>query len=276
MRRWSSEKRIPSIKVNNQIFFDPRDLDNFIATYHKAPQIASPQTDMPLGVPADPTSARPPRQPPTTSRVHSADPSQAPQQLTLSQAAVATGMSERSLRRWIQEGKIQAERLIPVKELERLGYAVAPERFISTPMDPHVAALQQLVAVLERELEDAKDRERRLLTLVESTTLPPVPSPPPSSPQDLAALRGRPPTKWQRVLEYVLNSPRPRRTWQVQRALGLDQSPHRELSRLVKDGKLQRVADGLFARPDWQPGEVAHGQNEADNGEAETGEESPR
>ena len=273
MRKYGQQGRLPSTKDSQgQRWFARHDVETFAATRQKTPQPSTQQTDMPLGLPAAPTPAQPMRQRPPAARVPIVDHAHAPERLTLSEAAAVTGMSERSIRRWIQDNKIQVERWIPVSELERLGYAVSPEHFTTPPVDPQVAALQHLVAVLERELEDAKDRERRLLTIVESATLPPVRSSSPPSPQDLADLRSRPPTKWQRILEYVLNSSRPRRSWQVQRALGLETSPHRELSRLVRDKKLIRVSDGLFARPDWQPGEATHGQEEA-NDEADAGEE---
>jgi len=96
-----------------------------------------------------------------------------------------------------------------------------------------------LVLVLQRELDDAKAREARLLDLLGQATKP-IPSPSRRLKVDEMALIHR-------IQNYLESVGRPQRAWQIQRALKLDKPPYRELSRLVARGQIQRLCDGVYA-----------------------------
>jgi hypothetical protein len=54
-------------------------------------------------------------------------------------------------------------------------------------------------------------------------------------------------TLGERIREYLSTSERPKHTWQIRKALHLEQNPHRKLSRLVQRGTATRLGPGLYA-----------------------------
>jgi hypothetical protein len=97
----------------------------------------------------------------------------------------------------------------------------------------------------------------------EETAPRPTPRPVPDNPNDpaeassLAAPRPpaeagrRPPagTLLAKVFDVIERSQRPRRSWQIQRELGLRRSPSPELSRLVSLRFVERLKEGVYSIP---------------------------
>lgn len=197
--------------------------------------------------------------------------------VSTTEAAAIAGVNERSIRRWMQSGKLHAteDGCVPVGELRRLGYDVTHLEKVLR-LSQKVVDLERVVALLQAELTAAKERELRyeaetrrresearereatarerelyyLNMLDEALKRAGAVDPSSRVPRKKPARQE--PYLWQRILEFVQNSPRPRRIHEVQVALGLEKNPSRELSRLKAKGALVALGDGRY----WVPGKV--------------------
>jgi hypothetical protein len=93
--------------------------------------------------------------------------------------------------------------------------------------------------MLERELADAKAEKARLLEILDKAL----------SRGSHRQAKAPEPLVRDRILAYLEEAPRPRRTWQVWQDLQLASSPSRELSRLCTLGKIVRIEPGVFTIP---------------------------
>jgi excisionase family DNA binding protein len=192
--------------------------------------------------------------------------------LTAKQAAVVAQVRPSSVRTWVREGKLEAVQQYPLILIDRatldaflrdrealtLPPAQDAETEVDDTVDPaqdesamldilHMPAVdtpkdevwRALVLAQQREIEAAKVREARLLSLLDAATKP--------TPQIPRRLKANEMTLVYRVKHYLESVGRPQRAWQVQQALKLDKPPHRELSRLVGRGEIRRLREGVYA-----------------------------
>jgi hypothetical protein len=196
--------------------------------------------------------------------------------LTISDAARVTGVSRVTLHRYIKAGKLSrsADGTIDTAELLRIGLtlqpvtvqqAVAEQRPVTVPATASVAsdtsALERLIEVLQRELDEARareqaTREREALLLqmlqqmqqqnqrlLEAPRTAPAPTPlvpvtVPSAPR--GELR-------RRIVALLREHPDGLSPVQTRHQLGIDKDLGATMKAMARDGLLRRIATGVYA-----------------------------
>jgi hypothetical protein len=195
--------------------------------------------------------------------------------LSKSDAARCIGVARQTLHRYLNEGRLSAspDGTIDTAELLRAGFTlreipvtrdVTPvprlRQEVTSPMTPvtppvtslgEVELLRQMVALLQRELDDAKQEKLRLLGLVEQqhrlleVGRGPSPQGPPRAPnpspreEDRGAMR-------QRIVTLLHEHPDGLRTAEVRARLGLEKPLHNTMRAMARDGLVRRVAIGRY------------------------------
>jgi hypothetical protein len=217
-------------------------------------------------------------------------------QLTISDAARVTGVSRVTLHRYIKTGKLSRtpDGLIDTAELLRIGLVLQPDTVqqpvtvqrpatpsATPPVTPDTPALERLIEVLQRELEDARAREQaarereamllqmlqqvqqqnqRLLeaprAVLSATPASTPASPPPAAQQPIApglsiwdsqatrrAVR-------QRILALLQEHPEGLTAVELRVLLRADKSLADTCAGMRRDGLLQRVGRGRYVVSD--------------------------
>jgi hypothetical protein len=172
--------------------------------------------------------------------------------VSLRAAARLVGRHPRTIQRAVAGGRLQRlpDGRIAVEALQQAGYQVGPEphqRPAHRGDTSRLALLQQEREHLRRALDQARRREDRLLTLLEHA-LEHAASPPPRPPTSRRNAQSSPEAVplLERIRQFLVDSSRPRRAWQIRKRLSLERSPYPDLSRLVQRGDAVRLAPGLY------------------------------
>ena len=192
--------------------------------------------------------------------------------LTITDAARVTGVSRVTLHRYIKAGKLSrsADGTIDTAELLRIGLVLHSDTVLqpvnlqrdvtpsetSAVLPPDAATLQQLVAVLQRELdaahareEAAREREATLLQLVQQLhqqhqRLLDMPRPPLAPrPLGTADMKG---AIRRRIVELLRDYPAGLSGHQTREFLGVEKDLRPTLKAMVRDGLIRRVGKGLY------------------------------
>ena len=208
--------------------------------------------------------------------------------LSKSDAARTIGVTRQTLYRYLTQGRISAspDGTIDTAELLRAGFElhnvtstsdVTPERHIIhdvtssvtppvTPVTPagETALLHQMIALLQREVEESRERERAarerealLLHMLDqaqqqSQRLLDMPRGPATGGGVRVHREERYTTTALdtrcRILAYMQEHPGPHRPGEVAEALALQLTPRYVMNRMVERGVLKRVAPGVYVR----------------------------
>lgn len=194
-----------------------------------------------------------------------------PTRLNITQAARAVGVPRTTLQEVVKRGDVPLDDdgLVPLTALVQAGYTFLDPALVPQPAPKSQAPvtdleltgaedthLREIIRFLQQELADAKAEKAKLLAILEGWRTPPRYNAaqrfgPRRSPRTAPA-EPKAPLQWQRILQYILESPRPKRAWQVQRDLGLEVDPSRDLKRLVDRKLIVRLTPGVFAAPGQQ------------------------
>ena len=111
-------------------------------------------------------------------------------------------------------------------------------------LEQECQALTRERDLLARELIAAREEVTQLLRVLGNVTEPArrrTPQPPAAVPL------------WEKIRLYLEVSDRPKRAWQVQKALNLAHPPNRELARLVERKLARRVKEGIYTGVESPP-----------------------
>ena len=191
---------------------------------------------------------------------------------TITDAARVTGVSRVTLHRYIKAGKLSrsADGTIDTAELLRIGLVLHPDTVLQpvtvqrdvtpsatpTVTPPDSATLQQLIAVLQRELdaahtreEAAREREATLLQMVQQLQQqhqrlldmprPPLVPRPPGTTEMKGAIR-------RRIVELLRDYPEGLSGQQTREFLAVEKDLRPTMKAMVRDGLIRRVGKGLY------------------------------
>ena len=198
--------------------------------------------------------------------------------LSKSDAARTIGVTRQTLYRYLTQGRLSAcpDGTIDTAELLRAGFElhnvtytsdVTHERHmrhdatsnVTPPVTPtgETALLHQMIALLQREVEESRERERAarerealLLHMLEqaqqqSQRLLDMPRGPAPGQRAQRSLLTAPDTR-ARILAYIQQHPGPKRPGEIAEALGLTGTLRHVMNRMVERGALKRVAPGVY------------------------------
>jgi hypothetical protein len=203
--------------------------------------------------------------------------------LSKSDAARIIGVTRQTLYRYLAQGRISPlpDGTIDTAELLRAGFELqdvtvtgddTPHRHMRRDVTPLVtppsetALLHQMIALLQRELEEARERERAgrerealVLHMLEqaqlqSQRLLDMPRQTPATSPRPSLSGARPghsvlqamPEPWQQILTYMQQHPGPQRSQDIQRALGRRELLRHIMRQMVEAGVLQQVEAGVY------------------------------
>jgi DNA-binding transcriptional MerR regulator len=192
--------------------------------------------------------------------------------LTITDAARVTGVSRVTLHRYIKAGKLSrsADGTIDTAELLRIGLVLHPDTVLQpvtmqrdgtpsatpTVTPPDAATLQQLIAVLQRELnaahtreEAAREREATLLQMVQQLQqqhqrLLDMPHPP-LVPRPLGTTEMKGAIR-RRIVELLRDYPEGLSGQQTREFLAVEKDLRPTMKAMVRDGLIRRVGKGLY------------------------------